>query len=172
MSSTLTQQIFAANPALVLPILHVKKVHPDAQLPVYASECAACFDLFAITVEASWHAGAHVYPGMPVTCRTGLAFDIPQGWGMFIYSRSGHGFKHATRLANAVGVIDSDYTGEVMVKLTCDHGVDSDNPLLFVKPGDRIAQAVLMPIQRFAFAEVNDLKTTARGAGGFGSTGA
>lgn len=85
---------------------------------------------------------------------------------MLIYSRSGHGFKHGVRLANAVGVIDSDYRGEVQVKLVNDGGMP-----FYVNKGDRIAQAMLVPVQQFQLAEVEDLSETARGAGGFGSTG-
>ena len=86
---------------------------------------------------------------------------------MLIYSRSGHGFKNDVRLANCVGVIDADYRGELMVKLTGDtYGQ------LTIKPGDRIAQAMLVPVMKVHFKEVQELSETVRGAGGFGSTGA
>lgn len=86
---------------------------------------------------------------------------------MFIFSRSGHGFKSDTRLSNCVGVIDSDYRGEVMVKLTCDSARSS----LVVSNGDRIAQAVIIKYDQVEFEESDDLSETERGAGGFGSTG-
>lgn len=139
--------------------MKVKKLHPDSRLPTYATPGAACFDLYAVCDAPQVLIDS-------ATIRTGLAFDIPQGYAMTIYSRSGHGFKHGVRLANCVGVIDSDYTGEVLVKLTCDH-----NGWLTVNTGDRIAQAMLIPVEQVFFEEVQELKTTARGAGGFGSTG-
>lgn len=87
---------------------------------------------------------------------------------MLVFSRSGHGFKNDTRLANCVGVIDSDYRGEVMVRLTCDNmSVNA----LHVSPGDRIAQAMLLPVAQVEFEEVDDLGATKRGTGGFGSSG-
>lgn len=141
--------------------LKIKKVLPEAILPVYGTAGAACFDLHAANCGT-------ITNTMPALIRTGLAFDIPEGYVMHIYSRSGHGFKHGVRLSNCVGVIDSDYVGEVMVRLTC------DDPLggFRVQPGDRIAQAMLVPVSQVSFVEVEELKETERGAGGFGSTGA
>lgn len=142
--------------------MKVKKLHPDARLPTYATPGAACFDLYAVC-----DAPQDLVGGERSVIRTGLAFDIPQGYAMMVYSRSGHGFKNGVRLANCVGVIDSDYTGEVMVKLTCDE-IDGG---FVVATGDRIAQAMVIPVEQVYFEEVDELKTTARGAGGFGSTG-
>lgn len=146
----------------------VKKLHPDAIMPQYATEGAACFDLHAI--------GDGLLPigdgGLPiefygsVIFRTGLSFEIPQGYAMMVYSRSGHGFKHDTRLANCVGVIDSDYRGELLVKLTND-GEES----FVVRKNDRIAQAMIVPVPRVELVEADSLGDTERGAGGFGSTG-
>lgn len=141
--------------------LKIKKLHPDAILPVYASEGAACFDLHALNegyLEDVSHPNG--------IFRTGLSFEIPAGWVMKIYSRSGHGFKHCVRLANSVGVIDSDYRGEVLVKLT----VDCEGSLM-VKSGDRIAQAMLEPAPQVTFELVDELSVSERGTGGFGSTG-
>lgn len=139
--------------------LKVKRLDERAQLPTYGTEGAACFDLYALQ-------GGVAYSGGSVLIRTGLSFDIPEGWAMLVYSRSGHGFKNAIRLANCTGVIDSDYTGEVMVKLA------NDSDFSFtINAGDRVAQAMLVPVQRFSFVEVRELKETDRGEGGFGSTG-
>jgi dUTP pyrophosphatase len=143
--------------------LKIKKLHPAAIIPKYATDGAACFDLHAVAPE-NWP----LYPGVPSTVRTGLAIEIPKGFVMLIFSRSGHGFKHDIRLANCVGVIDSDYRGEVMVKLTRDH---SQAEPLFFKEGDRIAQAMLIPYPRIELIEVDELSQTERGDGGFGSTG-
>jgi len=139
--------------------LKVKRLDERAQLPTYGTGGAACFDLYAIQSGVA-------YSGGSVLIRTGLSFDIPEGWAMLVYSRSGHGFKNAIRLANCTGVIDSDYTGEVMVKLA------NDSDFSFtVTAGDRVAQAMLVPVKRFSFVEVGELKETERGEGGFGSTG-
>lgn len=145
--------------------LKVKRLHPDAVLPEYETPGAACFDLRAIDCGQQ----SPVYSHGGITFRTGLSFEVPEGFAMLIYSRSGHGFKHATRLANCVGVIDSDYRGEVSVRLFRD-GQQAD--ILRVNPGDRIAQAMLVAIPRVQLVEADDLTETARGAGGFGSTGA
>lgn len=149
--------------------LNIKKLHPNAKLPTYGTEQAAAFDLYAATVDGYEHTGSVIYPGKPVTVGTGLAFDIPDGWCLMVYSRSGMGFNHGIRLANGTGVIDSDYKGEVMVKLVCDN--EDDAPYR-IDPSSRIAQARLEPVTRCTFTEVDQLTTTERGTGGFGSTGA
>lgn len=130
-----------------------KRVHRDAQPPVFSSEGAAAFDIVGIRKVGD-------------TFDTGLAFDIPDGYVLLIFSRSGHGFKENTRLANAVGVVDSDYTGEVKVKLTRDDG----RPVT-AQPGDRIAQGMLLRLPKFELEETQKLKETKRGSDGFGSTG-
>ena len=141
----------------------VQKLHPDAVLPRYATPGAACFDLHAVDVPNGY---SPVYTTLEVG--TGLAFEIPPGHVMLIYSRSGHGFKFDTRLANCVGVIDSDYRGEVRVKLSVDWLSAS---FLSVRDGDRIAQAMILPIPKVELVEADSLSETQRGTGGFGSTG-
>lgn len=94
--------------------MKIKKLHPAAVVPTYGTEGAACFDLYAVQPEAE------IRVVDTATVRTGLAFEVPQGFVMLVFSRSGHGFKNDVRLANCVGVIDSDYRGELMVKLTND----------------------------------------------------
>lgn len=154
-------------------LINIKKTHPDAKVPLYATDGAGCFDLFALTVDGCHQVGRYVEPGFPVICRTGLALEIPPSWVMVIFSRSGHGFNHDTRLANCVGVIDSDYRGEVMVKLTADDDPEHRGGLnLYVSPGDRVAQAMLQPVERITFNVAEWLSETERGTGGFGSTGA
>lgn len=148
----------------------VKKLHQDAIIPQYATMGAACFDLHALTVDGAYHIGSNIYEGYAVVCGTGLAFEVPEGYALMVYSRSGHGFKFNTRLCNAVGILDSDYRGELMVKLTCD--IDDDESCLFVKPGDRIAQAMIVPVPVVEFVESDSLEDTERGEGGIGSTGA
>ncbi len=157
--------------------IKIKKLHPNAVTPAYATDGAACFDLVAATVEGNSNIGANVWNGYPVICGTGLAFEIPTGHAMMIFSRSGHGFKSGVRLANCIGILDSDYRGEAMVKLTSDaddEGADLDDSKapLFVRPGERIAQAMILPIERVQFLVADELSDTERGEGGFGSTGA
>ncbi len=146
--------------------LKIKKLHPAALLPTYATPGAACFDLYALPENDE---AVPVRFGLPSTIPTGLAFEVPEGHVMLIFSRSGHGFNNDTRLANCVGVIDSDYRGEVKVKLTRDQSISDDT---VVKHGDRIAQAMVIPLPKVAFEVVEELGETQRGNGGFGSTGA
>lgn len=147
-----------------------KKLHPAAILPTYATDGSGCFDLYAARI------GCELFPkdplaighGDPILINTGLSFEIPEGHVMLIFSRSGHAIKHDTRLANAVGVIDSDYRGPVIVKLCRDI---ASTHKLFVNVGARIAQAMIIPVPTVEFEEVDELSETARDAGGFGSTG-
>lgn len=139
----------------------------NVHIPQYATDGAACLDLHAFMLPAE-DSYAHINPGTPTVIRTGLEFQVPEGHVMLIFSRSGHGFKNDIRLANCVGVIDSDYRGEVMVKLTNDN---SDGQFITVRHGDRIAQAMLVEIPRVKLEVVQKLSETTRGEGGFGSTG-
>lgn len=151
--------------------LKTKPIHPNAIIPKYATEGAACFDLHAATVDGYHLTGSLVHAGYPIIIGTGLTFEVPPGHVMLIFSRSGHGFNFDTRLANCVGVIDSDYRGEVKVKLTCDVDSDDRAPMV-INPGDRVAQAMIIPFPRVDIVVADDLSETARGTGGFGSTGA
>jgi dUTP pyrophosphatase len=154
--------------------IKIKKLHPLAKVPEYAHGADACFDLHACMVDGMAYIGRHVEPGYPVTFGTGLAFEVPEGWAMLIFSRSGQGFNHSVRLANCVGVVDAGFRGEVMVKLTSDAldgDFNTDKPPYFVQPGDRIAQAMLVPVHRVAFEVVEELGDSERAAGGLGSTG-
>ena len=138
-----------------------KKLHEDAKMPEYATEGAAAFDLFACGESVQF-----AKRGESMVFSTGIACAVPAGFVMLVFSRSGHGFKHGVRLANCVGVIDSDYRGEIKVKLTC----DGDKAVTF-KPGDRVAQAMIVPCPKVTLLEVEELDETERGEGGFGSTG-
>ena len=152
--------------------INIKKLHKNAVVPSYAHHGDACFDLHAATVAGCEHIGHIVYEGAPLVCGTGLAFEVPEGQVMLVFSRSGHGFKHDIRLANCVAIIDPPYRGEVMVKLTCDAPDDGDVlPPYKVNPGDRIAQAMVIPVERVSFTVVDELPETERGAGGMGSPG-
>lgn len=140
-------------------VVKVKKLSDDAILPVYATEGAACFDIYS--------PDSGIVPAKDSkSFRTGLSFEIPVNHVMLVFSRSGHGFKNGIRLSNCVGVIDSDYRGELGVKLTNDSTQD-----YFVEKNSRIAQAMVIPYDYVTFVEVDELSETKRGTGGLGSTG-
>lgn len=139
--------------------LKIKRLSPDAIIPRYATAGAACLDLHTISADT-------VAPGMACELRTGLAVELPANHVMLVYSRSGHGFKYGVRLVNCTGVIDSDYRGEIVIKLRNDGAVP-----LAINRGDRIAQAMVLPVPSVKLIEADELSTTERGAGGLGSTG-
>jgi dUTP pyrophosphatase len=138
----------------------MKKLREDAVTPTYSTPGSACFDLSVPTDEGDRHSGIGT-----LAVDTGLAFEVPEGFAMLVFSRSGQGFKSNTRLANCVGIIDSDYRGQLKVKLTR----DDDGPLV-VKAGDKIAQALVLPVEQVQFLLVDELSDTERGEQGFGST--
>lgn len=142
-------------------VLRMKRVRPEAQLPQRQTEGAAGYDLRACVEEP-----VTLEPGEGFTFPTGLAAEIPQGLVGLVFCRSGLGVKHGVSLPNCVGVIDSDYRGELIVPLRNFGGVTYT-----VEPGERIAQLVLVPVCLPAVVEVEELSETQRGAGGFGSTG-
>lgn len=151
--------------------LKIAKIHPDACVPAYQSEGAACFDLHAVLMPEQIDAAAGgliIPPGTSAEIHTGLKVEIPIGWRMDVLGRSGLWFKHRVRLGNNVGKIDNDFRGEVMVSLH-NHG----HQIYVVKHGERIAQAELNEVTRthFLVVDESELSTTARGAGGYGSTG-
>lgn len=137
----------------------IKKLHKDAIIPTYATPGSACFDIYALS-------DGFVSPNNPATIQTGLAFEIPENHVMLVFSRSGHGFKNGVRLANCTGIIDSDYRGELLVKLA-----SNGTGCLDVAYGERIAQAMIIPYEQVSFELVDELSSTGRGTGGFGSSG-
>jgi len=144
-----------------MPIIAVKKLDERAILPTYGSEFAAGADLYALTDgEISFQ------PGETKFVRTGLAMEIPEGYAGLIYARSGLACKRGLAPANKVGVVDSDYRGEVMVALHNHSAVEQK-----ISSGERIAQLVVAPFLKASFAEAETLNETVRGEGGFGSTG-
>ncbi len=139
----------------------VKKLHPDAVLPTYGSEFSAGADLYALTEEE-----LVFLPGETKLVKTGLAMEIPEGYAGLIYARSGLASKRGLAPANKVGVVDSDYRGEVMVALHNHSNVEQK-----IAPKERIAQLVIAPFLKAEFSACEELSDTVRGAGGFGSTG-
>lgn len=154
--------------------LKVYLCRPEAHMPVYATTGSACFDISAVLDEP-----VHCCQGEPAVIPTGLKFNIPDGFVLMVYSRSGHGFKNDVRLSNCVGIIDSDYTGELMVKLSQDvdhYDGDDDEDAMFepfwINNGDRVAQAMLLPVQQVTFVQVDEPpEQKGNRSGGFGSTG-
>ena len=139
--------------------LRVKRLHPDAVLPTYAHDGDAGMDLTAVeSVELA--------PGERAAVATGWAVAIPDGWVGLVHPRSGLALKQGLTVANAPGTIDAGYRGELKAIL-----VNLGSAPVAVASGDRVAQLLLQEVGRAAVVEVDDLDDTARGEGGFGSTG-
>ncbi len=139
----------------------VKKLRENAVIPTYGSAEAAGADLYACL-----DAPIAVSPAETVFIPTGIALQLPVGYAGLIYARSGLACKRSLAPANKVGVIDSDYRGEIIVALH-NHGTQPRQ----IAPGERIAQLVITPVFTPGFLEVAELDDTQRGVGGFGSTG-
>lgn len=141
--------------------IRVKKLRPGALLPTYGSVEAAGADLYACLEE-----NVTIEPGCSAFIPTGIALEVPKGCAGLIYARSGMACKRGLAPANKVGVIDSDYRGEVVVVLH-NHGKQPQT----VEAGERIAQLVITPVLTPGYVEADDLSDSDRGTGGFGSTG-
>lgn len=137
------------------------KLHNNAIVPTYGTLCAAGADLYALP-----DGDVEVKPGGTVLIHTGIALQIPDGFAGFIFARSGIATKRGLAPANKVGVIDSDYRGEIMVSIHNHSGVTQT-----VASGERVAQLVIMPYAKAEFCECDALDETERASGGFGSTG-
>ena len=142
-------------------VVKIKKLSERARIPQYGSDFAAGADLYALT-----DGPVTVSPSETVMIKTGIALEIPEGYAGLIYARSGLASKKGLAPANKVGVVDSDYRGEIAVGL-CNL---SDEPFT-IRPGDRIAQLVVTPCPPVSFLPAEELSETERGAGGFGSSG-
>lgn len=142
--------------------MNIKFLNEYAKVPTRGSSYAAGYDLYAAIGKP-----VIIFPGDTVSITTGLAMEIPENYFGAIFARSGLATKRGLRPANCVGVVDADYRGEVIVAI---HN-DSDK-IQQIEPGERIAQMVFLPCQGMGnFEVVDELNDTARGAGGFGSTG-
>jgi dUTP pyrophosphatase len=139
----------------------VQKLRSDAIVPRYMTAHAAGLDLHAALDES-----IELAPGRRAAIATGLAIKLPEGYEAQVRPRSGLARDHGVTLVNSPGTIDADYTGPLIV-LVINHG---DRPVR-IAPGDRIAQLVIAPVVQAELSEVDELPVTARGAGGFGSTG-
>ena len=141
--------------------IRVKKLNVNAMLPTYGSAEAAGADLYACL-----EAPVTIAPGETAWIGTGIALEVPRGCAGLIYARSSLGVKRGLAPANKVGVVDSDYRGEICVVLL-NHGKEPQT----LEHGERIAQFVITPVLTPAYEEVAELTDTDRGQGGFGSTG-
>ena len=139
----------------------VKILRENALIPTYGSLEAAGADLYACLETA-----VLIEPGKTAFVPTGIAMAVPRGCAGLIYARSGLACKRGLAPANKVGVVDSDYRGEIIVALH-NHGSEPQS----VNHGERIAQMVITPVLTPAYEVVSDLNDTERGVGGFGSTG-
>lgn len=146
-----------------LPLLRTAQADPAIPLPSYETAGAAGADIRANFPDAT---GVVVAPGARALIPTGLAMAIPQGFEVQVRPRSGLALKHGIALVNSPGTIDSDYRGEVGIII-----LNTGTEPFEVTHGMRIAQLVLAPVVQAAFVETDSLDDTARGAGGFGSTG-
>lgn len=141
--------------------LLVRRLSPKAQMPKRATEGSAGYDLYADIPQPITLA-----VGETAALGTGVAVAVPEGYVGLVFGRSGLGLKYGIVPANAVGVIDSDYRGEIIVGLR-NHGQEPYT----IEPGDRMAQLVLVPVAVPEPIEVQELTDTQRGSGGFSSTG-
>ena len=141
--------------------VNIKKLNDNAVIPTYGSEYAAGADLYACIEDT-----VTIEPGETKLIPTGLAMELPIGYAGLIYARSGLASKKGLAPANKVGVVDSDYRGEVMVALHNHSNVSAS-----IDPKERIAQLVITPYIAAIFNTIESLEDTARGEGGFGSTG-
>lgn len=138
------------------------KIGKEIKPPFYATSGSAGMDLAACIEDP-----IILEPGQKVVVPTGIAIQLPSHqYVALIFARSGLGIKHGITMSNGVGVIDSDYTGEIMCGL-----INLGNRPYTIQPGDRIAQMVFMPVAIASLTLVNELNPTERGMGGLGSTG-
>ncbi len=139
--------------------LKFKLVDSLARLPTYATDGSACFDFCAAQSQ-------NIYPGTARSITTGLKAEIPEGYALMLYGRSGMAIKAGISLANCVGVVDSDYRGEIVILLR-----NNSEDIYSIQIGDRIAQGMLIKVPSVRILQVDEISETARGEGGFGSTG-
>ena len=142
-------------------IVKIKRLHSNAIIPYYSKPGDAGMDLYATSVDYDKYGN--------LVCYTGLAMEIPEGHVGLLFPRSSIS-KTPLTLRNSVGVIDSGYRGEIMLKFDREDRSLSDGETIY-KVGDRVGQIMIMPYPQVTFAEVSELTDSERGSGGFGSTG-
>lgn len=147
-----------------MKMINIKRTDGNAKIPTYGSEFAAGADLYAVIHNEEKK--IEILPGETAFIDTGLVMEIPEGYVGLIYARSGLACKQGLAPANKVGLIDSDYRGNIMVAL-----YNQSNETRIISEGDRIAQIIIQPVEQFGFNIKENLSDTKRGEGGFGSTG-
>lgn len=155
MNSKLNSQVKINNNMKV----NFKKLHPNAEIPTYATAGAAGMDIKAVSKEIDKYGN--------VSYNTGLAIQLPEGFVGLLFPRSSIS-KHPLNLCNSVGVLDSDYTGEIKFKFNL---LNAEGKEPIYNPGDRIGQIIILPYPKIELIEVEELVQTERGEGGFGHTG-
>ncbi len=138
------------------------KLNPNAKAPSYGTQSSAGADLYAL-LECD---KIDIVPNQTILIHTGISMEIPEGYAGLIFARSGIATKRGLAPANKVGLIDSDYRGEIMVPLH-----NHTNEVQSIENGERIAQLMITPYLHADFTECESLEESERGAGGFGSTG-
>lgn len=141
--------------------MNIKILNDKAKMPTRGSEKAAGYDMYAAIDEP-----ISIPPHKSVMVPTGIAMEVPDGYFVGLFPRSGISFKRGLRLSNCVGVIDSDYRGEVLAPIHNDFDYEES-----IEPGERVCQFIILPYIVEDLNEVDGLSDTARGEGGFGSTG-
>lgn len=147
-----------------MKIINIEKTDENAKIPTYGSVYAAGADLYAVIHNEENK--VEILPGETAFIDTGIVMEIPNGYVGLVYARSGLSCKQGLAPANKVGVIDSDYRGNIMVAL-----YNQSNETRIVSEGDRIAQIIIQPVEQFGFKVTENLSNTVRGNGGFGSSG-
>lgn len=140
----------------------VKRLNDNVVIPKYATDGSACFDLCANSLNED----TSIKPHETIMIGTGLAFEVPKGYVGLVFSRSGISSKRGLAIVNKVGVIDSDYRGEVNVGL-----LNHSNETQVIQKNERVAQMMILPLPLIELIETDELSETERGTGGFGSTG-
>ena len=141
--------------------IKIKRLNERAKIPTFGTEFSAGADLYC----AEEHE-ISVCSGQKCSIGTGISMEIPEGYVGLVFARSGLACKNGLRLCNSVGVIDADYRGEIKVVLHNDSEYVRE-----IKPGERVAQTIVMPYPKVSFIEVEELSDTVRGESGFGGTG-
>ena len=141
--------------------VNFKRLNDLAKMPYRGSNSAAGYDMYAATSY-----NITIEPHNTIFVGTGIAMEIPEGYFGAVYARSGLACKRNLRPENCVGIIDSDYRGEIVVALHNDSELNQT-----IEAGERIAQLIIQPYLEIEFDEVNELDDTERGEGGFGHSG-
>lgn len=141
--------------------IKIKRLNKRAKIPTFGTEFSAGADLYC----AEEHE-ISVCSGQKCSIGTGISMEIPEGYVGLVFARSGLACKNGLRLCNSVGVIDADYRGEIKVVLHNDSEYVRE-----IKPGERVAQMIVMPYPKVSFIEAEELSDTVRGESGFGGTG-